>query len=123
VNEVIEMEGNCYEKSVPAHLYITPVVSHKQRWTLTLSIVNWRRSSVDLSWQHSRRSTWRGEKAQFSVWDKVPATMWHYLLRCPTQGQAEASRHRISIGAKNKLELFSRFARAPTSDSSGLRTI
>jgi len=37
----------------------------KQRWTLT--VINWRRSSVELSWQHLRRSTYRGEKSEDSA--------------------------------------------------------
>jgi len=42
----------------------------KQRWTLT--VINWRRSSVELSWQHLRRSTYRGEKSEDSAKFRVP---------------------------------------------------
>jgi len=34
-----------------------------QRWTLT--VINWRRLSMELSWQHLQRSTYCGESPEF----------------------------------------------------------
>ena len=49
------------------------LIVFRQKWTL--SVINWRRWSFELSEQHLRRSTFRGKKEKppkCRVWDKFP---------------------------------------------------